>query len=318
MTDLVTFGDGVLRLGPPGSERLETAREFEVRAAGSAPATAVAAQRLGADTTWLSKLPDTPMGHRVRDGFGGTGIDTQIVWAERGRQGTYYIEHAGAPRGVKVHYDLADTAFSTVSVDDFDLTPLRDARGFYVTGIAPALSDAARETTANLLRAARQSGTTVTLDLNYRSNLWSESAARDTLTQLFPAVDVLVVTIEDVRNVLDYDVEKAPQAAHRIAADHDFTTVVVTRGERGAIAWHDSVVHDHEGYDTETIDPIGAGDAFAGAFVARRLDGDDIRTALDYATATASLERTIPGDVATVTRDEVETVVAGEVEDVSR
>ncbi len=318
MSELVTFGEGVLRLTPPRGERLEGARELEAQAAGSAPATAVAADRLGADATWMSKLPESPLGHRVERGLRGKGIETQLVWSNDGRQGTYYVEQAGQPRGVDVLYDLENTAFATVDANEFELELVRDARGFYVTGITPAVSGAAREATANLLGVARQSGTTVALDMNYRSRMWPPDRARETLEQLFPAVDVLIVAARDARNVLGYEGEDPPSIAHRIAADYDFTTVVVTRGDRGAIAWHDSVVHDHEGYETDTLDPIGAGDAFSGAFVARRLKGDDIRDSLDYATATAALKHTIPGDVATVTRAEVEAVIEGNVESVSR
>jgi 2-dehydro-3-deoxygluconokinase len=309
MTDLVTFGNGLLGLRTSASERLATASQLDVRAGGSAAAAGVAARCLGTDTTWLSKLPDTPLGKRVYDGLGGTGMDLQVAWSNRGRQGTYFIEHAGPPRGTSIHYDMSDTAFTTISVDDFDLSPLRSADGFYVTGITLAISEAARETTANLLRAARQSETTVTLNVNYQAGLWGTDEARETLTQLFPAVDVLMVSMADAGNVLGYEIDDPPQVAHRIAATHDFTTVVVLREDRGAITWHDNVVHDHKGYGSDVVDPIGDVDAFSGAFVARRVEGDDIHSALNRATATAALKRTIPGDLATVTREEVERVV---------
>ncbi|PSQ39507.1 2-keto-3-deoxygluconate kinase [Halobacteriales archaeon SW_12_71_31] len=318
MSGLVTFGEGVLRLSPPRGERLETATDLVARAAGSAPATAVAAHRLGADATWVSKLPDSPLGRRVERGPRGTGVETQVVWSDEGRQGTYYVEQAGRPRGVDVYYDLTDSAFAAVDADEFDLDVVRAARGFYVTGITPAVSAAAREATADLLGVARQSGTTVVLDVNYRSKMWSTDRARETLEQLFPAVDVLVVAARDARRVLGYGGEDPPSIAPRVAADYDFTTVVVTRGARGAIAWHDSVVHEHDGYETDTVDPIGAGDAFSGAFVARRLQGDDVPDALDHAAATAALERTVPGDVATVSREEVEAVVEGTADRVDR
>jgi 2-dehydro-3-deoxygluconokinase len=309
VTDLVTFGGGLLRMATKDDERLETARNFSVGAGGAAAATAVAAQRVGADATWLSKLADSPLGHRVRDGFGGTGIDTEIVWSNAGRQGTYFIERGGEPRGIDVHYRLEDAAFARVAAEEFDPETIRNAEGFYVTGVTPALSDTAREATANLLRAARQSGTTVALGVDYRESVWSREEAHDTLTQMFPAVDTLVVSTNDAEEVLDYGADDPPQMVHRIAADYDFDTVVVTREGRGAIAWHDSVVHEHDGYETDVVDPMGADDALAGAFVARRLHGDDVHDALDYATATAALKRTIPGDVATVSRTEVEAVV---------
>jgi 2-dehydro-3-deoxygluconokinase len=317
MTDLVTFGEGVLRLSPPAGERLEVTHELDTRAAGSACGTAIAADRLGASTTWLSSLPDSPLGHRVHQGVAGTGIDTQVVWSDDGRQGTYYVEHGGTPRGHNVVYDLAGSAFSRVEATAFDAATVKNARGFFMTGLTLAVSDRARETAATLLRGARQSGATVAVDVNYRSQLWSANAARETLTRLFPAVDVLIVAARDAERVLGYDGDP-PQIAHRIAADHDFTTVIVTRGDRGALAWHDSVVHEHDGYEADTVDPIGAGDAFSGAFLARRLAGDDIRTALDHATATAALARTVPGDFARVTREEVEAVREGEAGGISR
>lgn len=318
MTDLVAFGEGMLRLTPPGNERLERATEFRCRAAGAESNTAIAAQRMGADSMFMSRLPESPLGHRVERGVLGNGIETEIEWTDRGRQGIYYIEHAGSPRGVNVVYDREGSAFADVSASDFDLDRLASARGFYTTGITPALSESAREATANLLGAAHNAGTTVAFDVNYRSQLWSRDQARETLTQLFPAVDVLVVAARDAKQVLGYSDDDPPQIAHKIAAEHEFTTVAVTRGDRGALVWHDSVVHEHDGYETDTVDPIGAGDAFSGAFIARRLSGDGIRDALDYAAAAASLERTIPGDRALVTREEVEAVIAGELDGISR
>ena len=62
---LVTFGECALRLSPPGSERLETARGLQVQAAGPESNAAIAARRLGTPATWVSRLPDTPLGRRV-------------------------------------------------------------------------------------------------------------------------------------------------------------------------------------------------------------------------------------------------------------
>jgi 2-dehydro-3-deoxygluconokinase len=318
MSDLVTFGETMLRLSPPGNERLETTRSFDCRAAGSESNAAVAAERLGAVATWMTKLPDSPLGRRIVSELRGYGIDTDVTWTDAdARVGTYYMEHGGKPRGTNVVYDVADTALSRATADEFDVEAIRDARAFYTTGITPALSDTARETTANLLGVARKAGTTTALDVNYRSKLWDASTARSVLTKLFPAIDVLVIAERDADRVFDIEGD-GPEVAHAIASRFDFDTVVITQGERGAVAWHDNVVHDAGVYDADTVDPIGGGDAFAGAFLARRLSGDDVPRALEYATATAALKRTIPGDVATVTREEVEGVIGEEIKRVSR
>ncbi len=317
VSDLVTFGETMLRLSPPGNERIESASEFEVRAAGAESNVAVAAERLGAVSTWTSKLPDSPLGRRVVGELNQYGIDTDVVWSQSGRQGIYYLEHGGKPRGTNVVYDREDAAITTAKAEEFDVDLIQDARVFFTSGITPALSSTLRETTVNMLKAAREAETTTAFDVNYRRKLWSPEEARETLLKLFPGIDILLIAARDARTVLGYEGDPR-QLAHKLASKFDFTTVVVTRGDQGALAWHDNVVHDHEVYDTETVDPIGTGDAFTGAFIARRLAGDDVPKALEYASATAALKRTVPGDVALVTKEEVDAVVSDRTEDISR
>ncbi|APX96944.1 bifunctional 2-dehydro-3-deoxygluconokinase/2-dehydro-3-deoxygalactonokinase [Natronorubrum daqingense] len=317
MSDIVTFGETMLRLTPPGDERLENAGEFEVRAAGAESNAAIAADRLGATATWVSKVPDSPLGRRVVNELRGHGIETDVVWSQQGRQGTYYHERAGSPRGTNVIYDRGNTAISSAEAREFDIDQVQNARVFYTTGITPALSSTLRETTASMLKAARQGGTTTAFDFNYRRKLWTPEEARETLTRLFPGIDVLLIAARDARTVLDFEGDPR-QLAHQLGSQYDFTTVVVTRGSEGALAWHDNVVHDQAAYETDTVSPIGTGDAFSGAFIARRLHGDDVPKALEYAAATAALKRTIPGDVALLTKDEVDAVVADDGTTISR
>ncbi|THE65324.1 sugar kinase [Salinadaptatus halalkaliphilus] len=317
MRDLVTFGETMLRLSPPDSERLERTDELEVFVGGAASNAAIAANRLGADAAWLSKVPDTPLGRRVVNGLHEHALETNVVWSREGRQGTYYLERAGKPRGSAVIYDRADSAFTTTTAQELDVNAVQNARVFFMTGITPALSPTLRETTTNLLKAAKQGGTTTAFDCNYRGKLWSPETARETLTALFPGIDVLVVAARDARSVLEFEGDPR-QLAHKLGSQYDFETVVVTRGSEGAVGWHDSVVHEQPAYETDTVSEIGTGDAFTGAFIARRVAGDDVPTALEYAAATAALKRTIPGDIALVTEDEVERVRTAESDGLSR
>ncbi len=314
---LVTFGETMLRLTPPGGNRLENTDTLDVHVGGAESNAAVAASRFGVDATWLSKVPDTPLGRRVVSALHGYGIGTEVVWSDHGRQGTYYVELAGDPRGTNVIYDRANSALTTAAVTEFDPTTIADADWFFTTGITPALSPTLQETTANLLKHATQSGTTTAFDLNYRAKLWSQTEAKQVLTSLFPGIDVLIVAARDARSVLDLEGDSR-QLAHKLASTYDFETVVVTRGAEGAVGWHDSVVHEQEGFETETISPIGSGDAFTGAFIARRIHGKSMPEALADAAATAALKRTIPGDVALVTPTEVRQVATGDEETLSR
>ncbi|WP_122089435.1 bifunctional 2-dehydro-3-deoxygluconokinase/2-dehydro-3-deoxygalactonokinase [Halalkalicoccus subterraneus] len=308
MTDLVTFGETMIRLSPPDDERLETTTELEVRAAGAESNVAVAAARLGTEAVWTSKLPDSPLGRRVTSELESYGLETDPVLSDEGRQGTYYIEFAGEPRGTDVIYDRADAAVTTARAEELPIERIRESEWFYTSGITPALSDTLEETTEELLRAAREARTKTAFDLNYRSKLWSPAAARETLTGLFEHVDVLVTAVRDARNVLDATGDREA-IARELADEWGFETVVLTLGAEGALAVHDGDLTRQSAFETETLDPIGTGDAFVGAFLAKRIGGGDIGGALEYGAATAALKRTIPGDIAVVTSVEVESVI---------
>lgn len=317
MTDLVTFGESMLRLAAPDGDRLQTADSLDLHVGGAESNVAAAGAHLGVDSAWLSKLPDSPLGRRVATDVRSHGVDPAVAWSDDGRVGTYYLEDGGEPRGTNVVYDREGAAVRTATADDLAVQRVRDAEVFYVSGITPALSGTLAETTADLLAVARDADTTTVLDVNYRAKLWSPEQARETLTQLLPGVDVLVVARRDAETLFDLTGD-ATKVATEFRNEFDHETVVVTRGEHGATALHEGSVHEQESFPTETHDAVGTGDAFVGGFLARRLQDGSVPEALEWGAATAALKRTIAGDVAVVTPAEVRAVVADEGDGISR
>ncbi len=312
MTDLVTFGETMLRLSPPRGDRLETTRELDVQTGGAESNVAVGAARLGVDAAWLSKLPDSPLGRRIVSELRSHGVRTGVSWADPTdtRLGTYYLEFGGEPRGTNVIYDRADAAITTVTAEELPTGVFDDAERFHTTGITPALSESATEATRALLRAAGEAGVTRSFDLNYRSKLWTPAAARAVYEDLFADVDLLFVPQRDARKVLGREGD-AIEIAHGLASEFGFESVVVTRGAEGAIALRGGEVHEQGVFEAETFDAIGTGDAFVAGFLTKRLDGGTVHEALEWAAATAALKRTVAGDLAVVTPEEVEAVVDG-------
>ena len=326
MTGLVTFGETMLRLSPPRGDRLETAETFEVQAGGAESNVAVGAARLGVDAVWLSKLPESPLGRRVVSELRSHGVRTGVSWADpdSSRVGTYYLEHGGEPRGTNVIYDRADAAITTVEPGELPTAALESAERFHTTGITPALSDRAAETTTALLRAAGEAGATRSFDLNYRAKLWEPAAAREAYEGLFAHVDTLFVPQRDAREVLGREGD-AVEIAHGLASEFDFDTVVVTRGSKGAVALRNGSVHEQGVFDAETFDAIGTGDAFVGGFLGELLTAGDgeltpeyVETAQAYAAAAAAVKRTITGDVLVSTRAEIESVLTDRSDGISR
>jgi len=313
VTALVAFGETMLRLSPPRGERLERARELDVQAGGAESNVAVGAARLGADATWVSKLPDSSLGRRVVSELRSHGVDTAVSWtdAATSRVGTYYLEHGVDPRETTVIYDRADAAITTITPDELPRGPIEAAEYVHTTGITPALASSTAETTQALLQAAGETGATRTFDLNYRAKLWDRPTARATYESLFPSVDVLFIPERDARAVLGLDGE-AEAIARELTATYDFETVVVTRGAAGALARHGNETYEQTVFEAETVDAIGTGDAFVAGYLTSRIDGADVPTALERAAATAALKRTVAGDVAVVTPAEVDRVIAGD------
>ncbi|MFB6201776.1 MAG: PfkB family carbohydrate kinase, partial [Halorhabdus sp.] len=160
------------------------------------------------------------------------------------------------------------------------------------------------ETTKTLL----ETDTTTGFDLNYRSKLWTEATAQAAYDDLLPAVDVLFAPERDARSILGVDGDAA-SIAGTLRTRYDCETVVVTRGADGATASTAETTVEQPAFDTETLDPIGTGDAFVGAFLSQYVEDASIERALEYGAAAAALKRTIAGDVAVITEAEVEAVI---------
>lgn len=305
--DLVTFGETMLRLSPPRGSRLETAETLRFSTAGAESNVAIAASRLGAETTWVSKLPDSALGRRVTADVRRHGVDPEVVWTDQNRQGTYYLEHGGEPRGTSVIYDRKDAAVTTATAEELPTEPFEEATYCYTSGITPALSEQLRETTVALLETARTAGVTTVFDLNYRSKLWEPYEARKSLESLLPLVDVLVVAARDAHTVLGIEGD-ASTIASRIDDEYGFETVLVTRGDEGVLALTDDRVYEQGAFKTETFDPIGTGDAFVGGYLASQIRGESLEESLEQGAATAAIKRTLDGDHAVVTQPEVDRI----------
>src|SRR4051794_5910979 len=111
---IVTFGEAMLRLTPPGFQRLEQASALDLWIAGAELNVAVALARIGEPVRWISRLPDNPLGRRVAAQARANGVCTDHVdWAPEGRLGLLFVEVGQRPRATASLYDRADSAFAT-------------------------------------------------------------------------------------------------------------------------------------------------------------------------------------------------------------
>ena len=310
MARLVTFGEAMVRLTPPGYGSLEHASSLDVYVGGSELNVAVLAARLGVQSRWVSHLPDNQLGRMIAARAREQGVEPQVEWAQDARAGIYFVElDAAAPRARTVLYDRAGSAISKITPGSIDWPPVfAGARWYHVSGITPALSDGAATVTAESLAAAKRAGLTVSYDLNYRSKLWSAKQARAVQEPLFEHVDLLITTAEDARLVLGAGAD----AHDALKTRFGFSAVATTLGEGplAAVVAADGKLHTAPRQDVEVVDRIGAGDAFVGGLIVSRLEQRGWDEAVRFAAATAALKHRIPGDFCLVTRDEVDARVS--------
>lgn len=317
--DLVTFGEAMVRLTPPGGafQRLEQAHSFDVYVGGAELNVAALAARLGVKSRWVSRLPDNALGRMIGARALEQGVDVHIEWAAESRAGLYFAELGAAPRASNVLYDRAGSAISRIAAGSVDWgSVFAGARWYHVSGITPALSDGAAQVTAESLAAAKRAGLTVSYDLNYRSKLWSAKQARAVQEPLMEHVDVLITTEEDARLVFGSGAESAESLAKRF----DLSAVAVTLRDdpHAAIAFADGKIHTAPRQEVQVVDRFGAGDAFSGGLIVSRLENRGWDEAVRFATATSALKLTIPGDFCLVTRNEVDQLLRGASSRVSR
>ncbi len=254
MPDVVTFGEAMLRLSPPGRLRLEQARTLEVWPAGAELNVAVGLARLGKDVAWVSRLPANPLGAIVLAHARSFGIDVSgVIQADEGRLGLYFVEISEPPLASRALYDRADSAFACLDPAELDWQALlAGARAFHVTGITSALSESCARAAADALRAARAAGCLTTYDLNVRTRLAPPAHWRERLESAAAFVDTLVCSVEDARAVLGLEgtpAEVAAAARERLGIGR----VVVSRR-----------VPDPSGMRRESVAVDGDGTAEAG------------------------------------------------------
>jgi len=322
MFDMVGFGEVMLRLSPPHYQRLEQAASLEAYLGGAELNAVIAATRLGLNAAYVTRLPRNPLGRMMRNKARELGIDTSyIAWSDEDRLGVYFVEFGALPRPSTVLYDRVNSAVSKIQPGMIDWAGLfAQARAFHVTGITPALSSGAAETTREALTQARKANLTVSFDLNYRARLWKPEQAMKTLAPLMEYVDILFTTEEDTAIVFQIKGNDYKEVAQKLAERFDFKAVAITlrenvtvwRNNWTAIVYHQGKFYEDRTYDLEIIDRVGAGDSFVGGFMYSYLNDDkNIARALKYGVALSALKHSSPGDFNWSTLEEVEKLIAG-------
>jgi 2-dehydro-3-deoxygluconokinase len=301
---VVCLGETMMMFAPPPHELIEYCDTFQTFHGGAESNVAIGLERLGLHAGWVSKLPDNALGRKVANEVRSFGADTSaVVWTNYGRVGTFFFEWGAPPRPLMTIYDRANSVYTTLTADELDWDYIRQAEWLTLTGITPALSPTCRQMALDVVQRARACGLRVAMDMNYRSLLWERDEAASTCRELLPHLNLLVGTEPDMRMLCGTD-DSQEDLLNCMARTYGIEIVTMTLGEGGCLAWHGGVIHRAGGHPVQTVNRLGAGDAFFAGLLYGVITAN-VPTALRYGMAMSALKLTIPQNIPLINKADV-------------
>lgn len=339
MKKVVTFGEIMLRLAPPGFLRFSQANNFDVVYGGGESNVAVSLANYGVPVDFVTRLPKNDIGECALMEMRKRGVNTDNIVFGGDRLGIYFLETGAVSRGSKVVYDRAHSAISEIESGMIDWKKVFEgADWFHWTGITPAISQGAADVCLEAVRAASELGLTISTDLNYRAKLWQYGGDREgIMTELTSYCDIILGNEEDAEmhfgikpdgvsvqteghnvkaeaflSVCQQMTDKFPRAKKvittlrgSISASHNTWAGVLYNGE--------FMLQSRQYQITDIVDRVGGGDSFMGGLIYGLITyPDDDQRALDFAVAASCLKHTIKGDANLATVSEVEKLMGGD------
>lgn len=332
---VVTFGEIMLRLKSPQAERLFQSPVLEATFGGGEANVAVSLANFGIDTAFITVLPDHMIGDACLGELRRFNVDTSGILRGPGRMGVYFLEAGANQRASKVIYDRAGSSIALAAPGTINWTSaLNEANWFHVTGITPAISETAAALTLESVLSAKDHGLTISLDLNYRKNLWKYGKnAQEVMKDLARYVDICIANEEDVQKSLgiscDADVTSGALDLNEyeklclkvLDAYPNIKKIAITlRESRSADdnCWG-ACLHDRQCFYTSSfydvrdiVDRVGGGDSFCAGLIYGLNTYQSTSDALEFAAAASCLKHSISGDFNRVSVQEVIALMAGD------
>lgn len=332
---VVSFGEIMVRLAPPGFERFLQSPLFQATFGGGEANVAVAVSGFGGQSRYVTVLPPN---NPIVDSFIGElrrfGVDASHIVRKKGRFGIYFVEPGANQRPSKVVYDRDNSAIALAKPGDIDWNACLDGGSwFHITGITPALSQSAADLAIESVQAANAKGLTVSVDLNYRKNLWKYGKApKEVMPEIVRHCHYVIANEEDCQMTLGIESSADVHSGKLDSSQYEQLTrkvldaypnlkgIAVTLRESHSASRNGWSACFHDGskfllskhYDiTHIVDRVGGGDCFAGGLIFGLMNLPGPQDALEFAVAASCLKHSIPGDFNRFSREEVEALIKG-------
>lgn len=321
---VVTFGETLIRLSPPDHLRLRQTQTLDLFYGGAEANVAVSLANWDVPVQYVTRLPKNELGASCVQALRQYGVGVDFIEFGGDRLGLYFLEVGSGGRPSKVIYDRAGSSFATLAADSLRWSEaFAGASRFHWSGISPAVSAAAAEATSRAVGLARQTGLTISCDLNYRHSLWNWGSPPATvMPTLIEQCDVLAANSAQVMLGLP-DLPVGRTAAEATEACFELSRVFPSLKQIAmtcrepkpgvgqgytAILWHSGRAYTSRSFTlAQQVEQVGAGDAFmAGLIYGLMAFPHDAQQVIEFAAASAVLKYSVRGDVSLSSREEIE------------
>jgi 2-dehydro-3-deoxygluconokinase len=327
------FGELLVRLSTPANLLLNQSVMLDMAVGGAEANVAVGLASLGRQARIASRLPDNSLGEMVCSVLRGHGVDCHgVTTAAAGRMGLYFLEPGAGARASRITYDRKCSSFALSGPDDYEWNALLDGVShLHLSGITPALGDGPAMAALAAARAARAKGLFVSIDGNYRAQLWAERNVnpRNTLLDLFAQADLLFANHRDFSLLLDRSYsgdgpDRRREAALAAFAAFPNLQMIASTARRAEEAdrqflaarvdTRDEAAQTDELLITNIVDRIGTGDAFATGVLYALGEARALDQVAQTGLAVAALKHSISGDLCLVSRAQLDAFLGGQMD----
>ena len=251
-----TLGDAVVDLLPRDN------MQFEACAGGAPFNVAIGVARLGHDSGFIGRVGNDTFGRFLHQTLVTAQVDTKSLEFDPKRHTSTVLVSLDSDGERQFDFLVnpsADQFLSPASLPDFGHDIL------HFCSLALVAPDC-RATLTQAMAAMRQAGGTLSFDINLRPQMWSnETQMFDQVSDFARQSDILKMSEEELLWLTQTD--DLNTACERLA-DFPARLKIITRGADGAIAFWQNSRLTLSGYNVESIDTTGAGDAFMAGLLA--------------------------------------------------
>ena len=321
--DVLSLGEILLRLSPPDNERLVRGDTFKKQTGGAELNVASGISMLGLRTGIISKIPDNDIGYFVKNYIRFCGVsDDYLVYdnSNDARLGIYFYENGASPRKPAVIYDRKPSSMLTLKIDDIDKNIYSQTRCFHTSGITLALCPELQKAAFEMIRRFKEAGALISFDVNFRANLWTGPQAKECIERILPLVDIFFCSYDTARltflkegserEIMRSFTKEYPisivASTHRIVHSpkkHTFGSIIYNAAD-------DRFFEEEPYHNIDVVDRIGSGDAYvSGVLYGLLAFNGDCSKALEYGNAAGAMKNTIPGDLPSCNKREIDEMI---------